>query len=142
VFALDLSLNGDECNVAGTQGVSSAVCTITPLGGENVTDLVPVVVNFITILEVDQQAEIIGREYLANLSLTSGDTFSYTSVLSNPQNLTSETLPNGIQLFLRGRNAENQELTNLLAVEYDNSCSVVANVTSGQQMGWTLFVSQ
>jgi hypothetical protein len=135
-----LSLNGNECNVAGTEGVSNAVCTVTPLGGENVTDLVPVVVNFITILEVDQQAEVIGREFLENLTLTSGDSFRYTSVLSNPQNLTSETIPNGIQLFVRGRNAGNQELTNLLAVEYDNNCSVIANVTPGQQLGWTVFV--
>jgi hypothetical protein len=141
-FTLDFALSGESCNVAGTEGVKEAVCVLNTLGDANVTDRVPVIVNSITILEVDQtKTEVVGQEVLRNLSLSSGGTFSYTSVLTFPQNLTEESLPSGIQLFIRGVNAENQQLTNILAVEYDNSCSVIANVTAGQQLGWAVFVS-
>jgi hypothetical protein len=140
-FTLDFALSGQDCNVAGTQGVKNAVCVLNTLGDENVTDLTPVLVDSITVLEIDQQAKVIGQQIQTNLSLTTGDSFSYTSVLAKPENLTAETIPTGIQLLIRGRNAESQQLTNILAVEYDNSCSVIANVTPGQQLGWAVFVS-
>jgi hypothetical protein len=141
-FELDFALQCVDSNVKGTVGVKEAVCVLNTLGDENVTDRTPVEINSITILEVDQQAEVIGQSILTDLSLTSGNTFNYTSVLSTlSEQPSEETIPTGIQVFLRGRNAEDQLLVNFFAVVYDNNCSVTAEVSAGQQIGWTVFVS-
>ena len=140
-FTLELSQTCADSNVKGTTGVTNAVCLINTLG-ENVTDVVPVIIDSVTVIEVDQDDEVIGQQNWNNVSLPTGNSFQYQSVLDTmPQDLNETTIPTGIQLFLRGRNALDQQLVNILAIVYDNNCSVTAEVTDGQKLGWTVLVS-
>lgn len=137
-FTLELSQTCADSNVKGTTGVTNAVCLINTLG-ENVTDVVPVIIDSVTVIEVDQDDEVIGQQNWNNVSLPTGNSFQYQSVLDTmPQDLNETTIPTGIQLFLRGRNALDQQLVNILAIVYDNNCSVTAEVTDGQKLGWTV----
>ncbi|GKY97329.1 hypothetical protein MPSEU_000691300 [Mayamaea pseudoterrestris] len=123
----------------GDPGIVDTACVLNPSGNENVTDLVPVRVSQVQILELDQNLQVIFQTTLED-NFVNGATFSYSSITqTQPNKLNSTSIPKGIQVFLTGRNAAEQDLVNFWAIVYDNDCGVFPLLEVGQQIGWTEF---
>lgn len=147
-FTLNYAQTCGESDVEGTPGVESAPCLLNTLG-ENVTDLVPVGVQRIVIVETDQLGRSVGQKILMANATAGVDpdgfpdlfTFNYTSVTAlNSSSINNETLPMGLSVFLSGVNAENQTVINFFAIDYTNDCTIYPVLQVGQQIGWTFFV--
>lgn len=141
-FTLNFDLTCANRDVQrGDPGIVDSACILNPQGSENVTDLVPLRVTEIQILELDQELKVVAQSTLRG-SYLNGDVFSYSSITqTQPTMLNATSVPKGIQVFLTGRNAEEQDLVNFWAIVYDNDCGVFPLLNEGQQMGWTIFVS-
>lgn len=140
-FTLNLTADcGDSTIDNSIPGVNDVACILNTLGNENVTDSVPVVVDAIQVLELDQDSQVISQRTI-DRRLTTGDSFNYTSIVaSNPAAINATTLPRGIQVFLTGANAAGQSIINFYAILYDNDCSIYPVLEPGQMIGWTQLV--
>ena len=113
---------------------------MNPDSSENVTDLVPVRVTEVQILELDQNLQVVFMTHLKD-NFLDGDSFNYTSITRTiPDQLNATSVPKGIQLFLTGRNAEEQDVVLSWAIVYDNGCGIFPLLTVGERVGWTTFV--
>jgi hypothetical protein len=100
-------------------------------------DFRPVAVNAIDIIELDQS--------LIPFSLTpirgdyrNGNEFSYTSITATEPNLTSATIPGGLQMNIVGVNSVDQPIQNVWIIVFTSECGVFPIFTVGEQIGWTL----
>ena len=109
----------------------------------NVTEFQPARVTTIQILELNQDLRVIAQTPI-NGDFRSGDIFKYTSVIAqlDPETVDPNMIPKGLQITLAGRNSAEQDLVNFWLIIYDNDCGVFPVVLEGQQIGWTVFVSQ
>lgn len=141
-FQLNFDLTCSDRDVRpGDPGIIDTACVLNPQGNENVTDLVPVRVTEVQILELDQNLQVIFQTTLED-NFVNGSSFNYSSITHTmPQLLNDTSIPKGIQVFLTGRNAEEQDLVNFWAIVYDNDCGVFPLLEVDQKVGWTIFVS-
>jgi hypothetical protein len=139
-FTLDFNLGcGDRDVRAGNPGIVDSACVLNTQGNQNVTDFVPVRVTEIQILELDQNLQVIFQTTKQG-NFINGSVFNYTSITQTmPNKLNSTSIPKGIQVFLTGRNAQEQDLVNFWAIVYDNACGIFPLLTVGEKMGWTIF---
>jgi len=138
-FTFDFLLACDDFNVTGP-GISEFTCFLN-FEGENVTDVVPVAVSRVEILELDQLLQVVAQTQI-NGDFRSGDIFQYTSITATETDmLNASSIPRGFQLSITGRNAVEQTIVNDWAVLYDNDCGIFPVVTEGMVAGWTIFVS-
>lgn len=137
---LDFSLACPPTNITSGGGIAAVSCLVSPFGAP-ATDLTPVVVESISILELDQSNNVIVEERIEG-NLLDGDTFSYTSVLDNTGSITiSEQIPRALQMNLNGRNLEGVILLNVFIITYSNECGFVPVIQDGHSAGWVIFVS-
>jgi hypothetical protein len=138
-FNLDLSLTCPPTNITSGGGVQEVSCLISPFGAPT-DNLQPIVVESISILELDQSNSVLVEERVDG-TLVDGDIFTYTSVLSNADFITSvQEIPRALQMNINGRNAEGIILLNVFIITYNNECGVVPVIKDGHSAGWVVFV--
>jgi hypothetical protein len=139
-FVLDFSLSCPPTNITSGAGVAAVSCLISPFGAST-EDLRPLVVESISVLELDQSNNVLVEERIDG-KLLDGEEFSYTSVLNNDEIMTgSEQIPRALQMTINGRNLEGVILLHVFIITYSNECGVIPVVQDGHSAGWVIFVS-
>lgn len=140
-FVLDFGMSCPPANITTGSGVTSVSCLISPFGAPT-TNLDPVIIDSISIIELDQANNVIVEERI-NGDFFNGDSFSYSSILNNnPEDITSSRqIPKALQLNLNGKNREGIMLINVFIVTFSNECGVYPVIQDGESVGWTIFVS-
>lgn len=138
-FELDFGSSCPPTNIqtgSGT-GVERVTCLISPFGAPT-TDLEPVSMNSISILELDQSNSVLVEKTLSG-EFFSGFSFSYSSIINDAT--TIEEIPKALQLNLSGENAEGVMLMNVFVITFTNECGVMPVIKAGESAGWVTFVS-
>ncbi len=140
-FTLEFDLSCPPVNVAENEAVDDTSCVITSVGDPGVTDLVPVVVQSIDVLELGQGLRIIVQERITG-TFVNGDSFNYTSIAAVPGDVVDPTdVPRAIQINIAAINQFDESLLNTFIITFSNSCDAYPVFTEGQSAGWVLFVS-
>jgi hypothetical protein len=142
-FTFDFSLFCLPVNIPNSDAVQETFCQVTPFeDGPSVTDLVPVSVIGITVLELDQNINVLVREYI-NGNFSDGDTFQYTSIAANPDAIDRAVdVPEHITFNFFGVNDNGESIVNFYAIKFTNNCDAYPVLEEGQSAGWTRFVSR
>jgi hypothetical protein len=140
-FTLDFSLTCPPVNVTRNGGISATFCQISPFGDaqSNITDLVPVEVGYVDVLELGQAFEVLTQVNITG-TFKDGDTIPYTSIASSGTSSDAE-IPKVIQLNIFAFNAAGEPLVNFFAIAYSNNCDEYPTLIEGESAGWTQFVS-
>jgi hypothetical protein len=121
-------------------GVASTDCAIAPFQDDNVTDLTPVSVGSIDILELDGDLVLFTQSSRFG-TFANGESFAYTSVSSDPAMVNITTYPKALQVSVIGNNAAGQTLFFAGLVIYATDCTIYPVVNAGSTIGWVKFVS-
>jgi hypothetical protein len=140
-FEFDFSLYCPPINITQGDAVTSTSCMVSPFEDPAVGDLVPVAVQEIVVLELDQNLDVLVREEI-NGNFKDKDTFRYTSVAAEPGSIVEpRNLPRAIQFNIVGINIFDQTITNIVLITFSNSCQAYPVLIPGQYAGWVRFVS-
>lgn len=140
-FQFDFALFCPPINITQGDAVTSTSCMVSPFEDPSVGDLVPVAVQEIVVLELDQNLDVLVREEI-NGNFKDGDTFSYSSVAAEPGSIVEpRNLPRAIQFNIVGINIFDQAITNIVVITFSNSCQAFPVLIPGQFAGWVRFVS-
>ena len=106
-FTLDFSLTCPPVNITLGDAVNATTCMVSPTTTMTVEDLVPVSVQTIEVLELNQKLQVWSQEVIEPMDdFLDGDTFSYTSYAAIPGDIVKpEDLPRAIQLNINGANS-------------------------------------
>ena len=138
-FTLDFFLTCLDTNIEG-QGILEFDCTVSATEGGTATDLTPVAVSSIDILELDQDlAPLVSTTRFVNFR--NGDIFNYTSIIANPSDINATSVPKGFQLSIVGRNVVDESLLMIWIITFTNNCDSFPILFKGERIGWTIFVS-
>jgi hypothetical protein len=138
-FTLDFDRSCPPANLTGIDTVDNTSCVITAFGDPNVTDLVPVSVQSIDILELGQGLRVLIQEKI-NANLSNGDSFVYTSLSAFPEEIKEpDEVPRAIQINIVGMNQFNESLINVYLITFTNACDDFPLLLEGQSAGWTVF---
>ncbi len=141
-FTLDFSLTCPPVNITLGDGVEATSCLVSPFGTPNVSNLVPVTVEGIDILELGQSLRVVAQTDIDD-QLFDGDTFTYSSMVADPDSIdTVQEVPRALQLNIVGINAEGDRIINVFIVTFTNVCNSYPIFQEGQSAGWTRFVSR
>lgn len=140
-FTLDFSLTCPPVSVTRNPGITATYCQILPFGdvNETVTDLVPVEIDSIDVLELGQTFSVLSQQNISGTFLD-GDTFDYTSLIA-AEGYDGE-LPKVLQLNFFGSNALGEKIINYFAISFSNVCDTYPAMFEGDSAGWTSFVSK
>ena len=134
--------HGCPGDLVESYGIDASSCIITRFGDPNVTEMVPVVVDTIDILELNQDLRVLVQENIAG-SFLDGDTFNFTSLSAEPRAMIDPAdFPRALQLNIVGRNQYNESLINVYIITFTNGCDVYPVLEENQTIGWTSFVSE
>jgi hypothetical protein len=140
-FTFDFSLFCPPVNITLGDAVSATSCLVSPFGNPDVTDLIPVAVQSIDVLELGQDLRVLVQEQIEG-NFADGDSFQYTSVISNPENIGGPVdIPRAIQLNIVGVNQLDELIINVYIITFTNDCGSYPVLQEGQSAGWTRFVS-
>ncbi len=142
-FTLDFSLTCPPVNITLGDAVKATTCMVSPFTVETVADLVPVSVQTVEVLELNQNLQVWSQEVIEPMDdFLDGDTFSYTSYAAIPGDIVKpEDLPRAIQLNINGRNQFGEDIINVYLITFTSSCGAYPVLFEGQWAGWTRFVS-
>jgi len=142
-FTLDFFLTCLDSNIkAGEgEGIIEFDCSVSPFEGGNVTDLTPVAVSSIDILELDQEVKPLATT-TRFVNFRNGDKFNYTSIIRDPTLINATSVPKGFQLSVVGRNVLDEALLMIWIISFTNDCDSFPILFEGESIGWTIFVSQ
>jgi hypothetical protein len=143
-FVLEFDQLCEETSIPGA-GVDQTSCSVTPADASaEFSDEVPVAVSSIDVLELGLNLGVIATTQVTG-SFRSGDSFTYSSVVSTPEGIDMVTergvFPGGLQLNINGRNALDEFITNVWVIVFTNDCGIFPVISEGDQIGWTKFVS-
>jgi hypothetical protein len=142
-FLLDFNLFCPPIEIDRNPGIQSLSCLISPFGAPT-TDLAPVVVTHVDVLELDQSNNVLEQSRIEG-DFFSEDSFSYASILNNTAEIDdAEQIPRALQLILNARNEAGVTLINIFVITFSNQCGAVPvfeTSTSEQSAGWAIFVS-
>ena len=127
-------------NQFDTAGIEDSLCEITAIE-DGVTDLVPVEVSIIDITEFNQINQVL-QQTIFEGQYVEGDEFSHISAISNPDEITEESIPKWIQMIMIGQNAAGNPLSMRWILRFTNSCTQYPVLSEGDQIAWTVFVSR
>jgi hypothetical protein len=135
-FKLDFSLTCPPVDVSRNGGISATFCQISPFGDAdlNITDLVPVEVQYIDVLELGQGFEVLSQDNITG-TFVDGDTFEYESLVT----VGEENIPKVIQLNIFAYNDAGEPIINFYAIAYSNACDEYPTLIEGESAGWTQF---
>eukprot|EP00978_Attheya_sp_CCMP212_P034901 scaffold149104_cov52-Attheya_sp.AAC.1 len=142
-FTFNFALTCPPINVNLDGAIASTSCLVSPFGDPDATDLVPVAVQIIDILELDQNLDILVQENIAG-NFEDGDSFTYVSIAASPGSITNPPVdtPRAIQLNIVGVNQFDEPIINVYLIGFTNDCSAFPVLVNGQSAGWTVFVSE
>ena len=136
-FAFDLSC--PPMNITKSDAIDQTSCVITSFGAPNVTDLVPVSVQSIDVLELGQGLRVLVQENIIG-NFSNGDSFVYTSLTAAPIEINeTDEVPRAIQINIVGTNNLNEALINVYIITFTNDCGAFPLFLEGQSAGWTYF---
>lgn len=138
-ITFNFSQNCDNTVVNG-DGISSKDCAIAPFQNENVTDLIPISVGSIDIIELDADLVLLTQSSLFG-TYGDGDTFSYTSISNDPAQVNATIYPKAIQISAIGNNAGGETLFFAGLIVYVTDCTTFPVILEGSSNGWITFVS-
>lgn len=119
-------------------GTENLDCQILVLGPDQ-SNMQPVIVETVTILEVNELA-VINSTTLTGPFLD-GDEIQYASI-SSYRNLTETYFPFGLEMTLMGENSDGDTLVNIISIAYDvTECEEWPVIPSGSAIGWIDIVS-
>jgi hypothetical protein len=121
-------------------GVASTDCAIAPFQDDNVTNLTPVSVGSIDILELDGDLVLFTQSSRFG-TFANGESFAYTSVSSDPTMVNITSYPKALQVSVIGNNAAEKTLFFAGLVIYATDCTIYPVVNVGSTLGWVKFVS-
>lgn len=101
-------------------------------------DVIPIEIYSIQFLEVDTSFNVINQDssFVRGIDFRDGDVFSYTSISA----IEPGVIPGGMNMVLRGVNAEGDPIRNVFTITYTNDCGV-QTFGEGDAIGWVIFVS-
>jgi hypothetical protein len=139
-FTFDFGLTCPPVNVTRNGGIAATFCQISPFGDpdSNITDLVPVEVGYVDVLELGQAFDVLSQVNITG-TFVDGDSFTYTSIVA--MNETIEEYPKVVQLNIFAFNSEGQPIVNFYAIAFTNLCNEYPVLLEGDSAGWTEFVS-
>jgi len=139
-FTLDFSLECPPVNVTTTEnsGIDTTFCQISPFGDINqkITDLVPVEIQYINIVELGQGFEVLSQKNVTDGPFKNGDSFPLTSIITNGED---DEIPQVIQLNIFALNVLGERILNFYAISYSNDCDAFPVLFEGGSAGWTQF---
>jgi len=124
---------GDPINDA----INDQSC-FTTVVAEDASNRQPVIVDTVTILELNMDAVINSTTFRGPFE--DGAMITYASI-SNYANLTEAYFPFGIQMTFTGKNSDNVTVINAVAVEYTNACDEWPVYPPDATIGWVEIVS-
>ena len=140
-FTLDFSLFCPPVNITQGDAVAATSCMVSPFGSPDVVDLIPIAVQSIDVLELNQNLDIVVQENIPG-SFGDGDKFRYTSFAANPDEIVDPNdIPRAIQLNIIGVNQFDEAILNVFLITFTNNCQAYPVLFEGQYAGWTRFVS-
>lgn len=146
-FTLDFNRTCNPTNVlidddAGVEGLFCQIVEEPQLSTRLLADMVPVEVFAINIFELGQGKQVLKQTFLGGDTYVNGDTFTYESIVgsSGGNSTSSISIPGGLQMVLKGRNADGVEIHNSFILIYTNLCDTVP-FTEGDSIGWAVIVS-
>jgi len=141
-FVLDFGLSCPRTNITTGSGVASVSCIISPFGAPT-TNLAPLSLNSVSILELDQSNNVLAETTISG-DLVDGDSFSYSSVINGREDdeESIQNIPKALQLNLSGRNEDGDFLMNVFVITFTNECGVTPVIQVGDSIGWVIFVSR
>jgi hypothetical protein len=110
---------------------------------DDLNDTVPVQITTVSVMELNKDLGVLSQTPIVD-SFRDGDSFTYTSILSTPDNITGlmpDMIPGGIQLGIVGVNKLEEPITNVWIILFDNGCGIFPVLEVGDQIGWTILVS-
>lgn len=138
-FDFSQTCNSSSVNKA-TSGIITTDCAVAPFQDDSVTDLVPVSVGSIDVLELDQNLVLLTQSSRFG-TYQDGDTLPYTSISSNPSLVNVTKYPRAFQISVIGSNVRGETLFFAGLIVYSTDCSVHPNLQPGSTIGWVKFVS-
>ena len=139
-FKFDFTLYCPPINITQGDAVVDTSCAVSPFQDSEVADLVPIAVQEITVLELDQNLDTLYQEIIRGF-FNDGDTFTYSSVVAQGGITDPMALPRGIQFNLVGINRLEQPIINSVIITFSNDCQAYPVLIPGQYAGWVRFVS-
>lgn len=138
-FTLDFSLFCPPVNITIGDAVTATSCLVNPFADPSVTDLIPVAVQTIDILELNQNLLVRSQETIDG-NFGDGDTFQYASYVGVPGQVNEPAdLPRAIQLNIIGTNAADEQIINVFIITFSNNCGTYPVLSEGMYAGWTRF---
>lgn len=133
---------GNTCATTALRGdgIVTSDCAVAPFQDDSVTDLVPVTVGSIDILELDENLVLLSQSSKFG-TYQDGDSFDYESVSNNPSAVNVTSYPRAMQVSVIGNNAAGETLFFAGLMVFVTDCSVYPNLVEGSSIGWVTFVS-
>ncbi|KAL7560623.1 hypothetical protein ACA910_001310 [Epithemia clementina (nom. ined.)] len=133
-LTFDFSLECEPINVdLDNGGILDATCLVTGFDSINVTNLVPVAVSSVQLIEIGEDGGPVAVEQQTG-DFRDGATIIYTSISSQ-----GAVAPKAFELRALGRNDEGESLVLQWAVTFSNNCAVYPVITENDSIGWTIF---
>ena len=121
-------------------GVQSTSCLLSPFSDPDTTDLVPVEITSIDIVELGQDVSVLVRDSITG-RFSDGDSFVYESIINTPADVNgANDIPRVLQMNIVGLNQLNEEIINVFIITYSNTCGDYPVLFEGQTIGWTILV--
>lgn len=143
-FRFNFSAFCEIQTIDSREGVLGADCFARGigLGSEETVDAVPVQVTTVSVLELDKQLRVLAQTQYVD-DFRNGDTFTYTSLAASLEGIATldpDRMPGGIQLDMVGINQEEQPITNVWVILFENDCNIFPVLEIGDTVGWTILV--
>ncbi|KAL3918642.1 MAG: hypothetical protein SGILL_004139, partial [Bacillariaceae sp.] len=133
-FTLDFGLFCPPVNLTIGDALQTTTCMVSPFGDPTVTDLIPVAVQSIDILELNQDLQVVVQESIDG-TFGDGDTFQYTSYAAISGEIVNPVdLPRAIQLNINGVNQFDESIINVYLVSYTNNCGAYPVLVEGESV--------
>jgi hypothetical protein len=140
-FVFDFNLFCPPVNITLGDAVEQTACSVGPFGSQDVTELVPVSVQNIDILELGQDLRVLVQETVEG-NFGNGDSFRYESITTIPGEITDDLyIPRAIQVNIVGVNVNDEPIINVFLITFTNRCDTYPVLVDGHSIGWTFLVS-
>ena len=138
-FTLDFSLTCDDTKL-NNPGIAEFECIISPFQTGADIDLTPASVETVDFVEFDQALNRVSESSIFE-QLVDGQKITYRSTSNDPSSITMPSVPKALQITMLAQNAIGQPLLMTWLVTFTNTCGQYPVISSGDQIGWTRFVS-
>ena len=134
-FTFDFSLGCEPSNVdLGRGGLVDSTCYVTGYDDINVTDLVPVNVRSVQIIELGHAGAVAGTDQLDG-DFENGHSFTYESISSDGVS------PLVLQVGVLGQNSKGEAIIMQWDISFSNNCDIYPVLEVNDSIGWTVLVS-